>query len=496
MSSASPIGAPQPAIGRDYSGVARWRGFTATTALTVYLVLLLAVPSNVTIAALGAYGRPSLLWGLFLLAWWLLSRIQYRVVDVRPVAQPIRHAFGLLLVIALVSFAAAMMRGQPVDQVSPAITALVRMASWAGVMLVAMDGVRTITEITTLARRLAIAAGLLAGLGLLQSVTHQTFLDWFGMIPGLTYGGEGIGARGEFARATGTAIHPLEFAVSLIGLLPIAFAAAVTAGFRHDEKPHRVRWWIPAVLIMITSLVAVSRSAIIGLVIAVIASMSFLPVKQRWVVAGLGFVALVAIAVLVPGMITTMLYLFIGASDDPSTQSRADALARVPEFLASSPVYGVGFGTFLPRYYIFDNQIVLLLIELGIAGVIAFAALVIAALWSTLWAGHVSPQPDTKRLSRMFGASLVSIVVLFVFFDALSFPIAAGIFFLIVGLCGSMRTIGAVDARLAAAAVGRQTLDEPEDGVASASDVGTEAPVEAEQVASQTVERIAGEDRL
>lgn len=420
---------------------------SAATMLTVYLVVLLGIPSNVVISPLGQYGRPSLICGLVLLAWWILARLQDRFDDRQMIWQPVRHTYGILLVVALISFSMAMFRGQPVDQISPAVAALLRLAAWAGVLLICLDGVRTREAVTALARRLAIAGAILAALGLAQSITHQTLLGWFGAIPGLSYGGDEIVARGDFVRASGTAIHPLEFAVSIIGMLPFALGAAATRGFRFDEG-RKWLWWILPLLIMVTSLVAVSRSAIIGLLIALVGSMSFLPKRLRLAVLGLGAVAIVAIAVLVPGMLTTTIYLFTGASDDPSTQSRADGLSRVPGFLAASPLFGAGFGTFLPRYYIFDNQFALLLVELGILGTVAFVAVIVSALTSTLRAASVSRHPDTVRLARMFAISLVSITVLYAFFDALSFPIAAGLFFLIIGLCASMRNVAATETRL------------------------------------------------
>ena len=423
----------------------KFRGIDAATGLTIYVVLLLAIPSNVTVGVLGSYGRFALLWGLVLLAWWLLSRLQYRVSE-RSVAQPVRHAIGLFAVIMLVSFAAAMFRGQPTDQISSAISAVVRVASWGGVALVAIDGIRTIDDLRSLFRRLAVAGGALAALGLLQSITRQTYLTWFSLIPGLVDSSQGIGDRGNFARATGTASHPLEFAVAIVGLLPIALGAAATRGFDDDAQSPRPWWWIGPILILVTSLVAISRSAIIGLAIALLGSMTFLPRRYRWGIVAVGAAALVAITLFVPGLFSTLIYLFTGASNDSSTLSRTDALARVPGYLSVSPIFGVGFGTFLPRYYIFDNQFVLLLIELGVLGVLAFASIVLAALWSTIRAGRVSNRPETIRFSRILAASLVSIVVLFAFFDALSFPIAAGLFFLVVGLCASIRTIGQSDA--------------------------------------------------
>ena len=441
---------PLPAAIRPAPRSTRPRGIDAATGLTIYVVLLLVIPSSVTIRALGSYGRFALLWGLVLLVWWLLTHLQYRVAE-RSVVQPVRHAIGLFAVIVLVSFAAAMFRGQPTDQISSAISAVVRVGSWAGVALVAIDGIRTIDDMRSLFRRLAIAGGILAALGLLQSITRETYLTWFSLIPGLVDSSQGIGDRGNFARATGTATHPLEFAVAIVGLLPIALGAAATRGFRDDAARPRPLWWIGPILILVTSLVAISRSAIIGLVIAVLGSMIFLPRRYRWGIIAVGGAALVAITLLVPRLFTTLIYLFTGASNDSSTLSRTDALARVPGYLSVSPIFGVGFGTFLPRYYIFDNQFVLLLIELGILGVIAFSSIVLAALWSTIRAGQISHRPETIRFSRILAASLVSIVVLFAFFDALSFPIAAGLFFLVIGLCASIRTVAQTDAMLVVA---------------------------------------------
>ena len=81
------------------------RDVDGTGLLTVYLVLLLGIPSSVIITPLGSLGRPSLLWGLVLFVWWLIARLQVRVNDVHPVWQPVRLAFCVLLVIVLVSFA-------------------------------------------------------------------------------------------------------------------------------------------------------------------------------------------------------------------------------------------------------------------------------------------------------------------------------------------------------------------------------------------------------
>lgn len=442
-------GMDAPVLATSHSAVDRGRWASATTMLIVYVVLLVAVPSYVTIGPLGGVGKPALVWGLFLLLWWMLTRLQARAIEIEPVSQPVRWPLAAVTVVVLVSFAAALLRGQPTDQVSPAVTALIRLASWGGVVLVAMDGVRTHADAARLLRALAIAGGALAALGLAQFATGQSLLDWLTSVPGLNVDVGEIAARGTFTRASGTAIHPLEYATGVVGILPIAIAAGVSRGFR----PHSSRllaWWLPAFLSITASVIAVSRSAILGLAVAILATLPAVPRAYRWLIAIGGTALSLVVLALVPGMFGTIVSLFVGASDDPSTMSRTNALARVPDFIESSPVIGQGFGTFLPRYYIFDNQWVLLTVELGIVGVVMFAGLTIAAIGSAVWAGRNSAFADTKVMSLALAASMVTIAVLFAFFDGLSFPIGAGLFFLIAGLCASMRTIAAADIELVA----------------------------------------------
>lgn len=414
------------------------------TMLTVYLVLLMAIPSGLVISALGALGRPSLIWGLFLLGWWVVARLQTRTSDASRPSQPVRFTFVALLVVVLVSYAAAMLRGQPEDQVSPAFMALVRILSWAGVLVIAIDGIRTMTDLASMVRRIGIGAGLLAVLGLLQFLTGQGIVDIFGTIPGLSMDG-GIQERAGVIRSSGTAIHPLEYATAINAALPLVIAAALSRGFGSDQSRGGFRWWLPVGLISISSLVAVSRSAIIGFAIAVISMIPAIPVRYRLSTIGAGaLVALVTFAAS-PGLLSATFRLFTGAAVDPSTQSRTNGLERIPEFMSTSPLIGSGFGIFLPRYYIFDNQWVLMAIELGSLGILAFAAFFIAGIWSASQSRH-SRTSDLRMLGYALAASLFNVAVLFAFFDGLSFPIAGGMLFLLAGLCGSVRTVAAAEA--------------------------------------------------
>ncbi|MET0933490.1 MAG: O-antigen ligase family protein [Mycetocola sp.] len=413
----------------------------AVTMLTVYLVLLLAIPSGVTITVLGTLGRPSLIWGLILVVWWAIARLQAGTDGVPAISQPVRFAFGAFVVVALLSFSAAMLRGQPDDQLSPAVTALIRLLSWAGVLLVAVDGIRTMSELSSMVRRIGIGAGLLAALGLIQVVTGQALVDFFGSVPGLSMAG-GLGERAGVIRSSGTAIHPLEYATALNAALPLVIAAAVSLGFRPHPTRKDLWWWLPVGLISVSSLLAVSRSAIIGFVVAVISMIPAVP--RRYLPAALGGGTIVAFAVFAasPGLLSTTIALFAGAGDDPSTQSRTRGLEQVPGFMSTSPLIGSGYGIFLPRYYIFDNQWVLLVVELGILGVLGFAGIFVAGIWSARRA-RFSTDPAIRLLGHALAAAMFNVAVLFAFFDGLSFPIAGGVLFLLLGLCASVRAVAA-----------------------------------------------------
>lgn len=416
--------------------------------LSIFLVLLLGIPSNLTISGLASVGRPSFLWGLLLAFWWLLVQLQRSTPNRIRVWQPVRFALLAFVVIVLVSFATALLRGQPADQISPANTAVLRVISWSGVLLVAMDGLATRDQVIQLIRRLTVGAGLVAALGLAQFVTGRSLLDWVSGIPGVAYDAE-IATRGTFTRAAATATHPLEYGVIVTGCLPLALLTAMTDGFRAEaERQIRLRWWLPVALMTISSMLSVSRSALIGLAVAVLATLpAMTPIYRRLTILG-GLCASVVVAAVVPGMATTMVALFLGGTKEASVQSRSNALDRLPEFLESSPLIGQGFGTFLPRYYIFDDAWALLTVELGILGLAAFAAVAIAAIQSATCSARLSRDPALATMGRGIAASMLTTAVLFAFFDGLGFPISAAMYFLFAGIAGAIRRIAIMDATI------------------------------------------------
>jgi O-antigen ligase len=212
-------------------------------------------------------------------------------------------------------------------------------------------------------------------------------------------------------------------------ILPIALTLAL-----QDIHRNVLARWFPVVSISLAALLSVSRSAIVGVLVGFVVLLPSLSpsVRRKSALAALGAVGV--IGVLVPGMLGTIRGLFTG--QDPSMTSRTNSYDTVLAFVELNPVVGRGFGTFLPVYRILDNQYLLLAIEIGLLGLLAFAVLLIAAIVVPLRASRHYPC-SLGKVGPALAASMASGAVLTAFFDAFSFPQAAGLLFFTAGLSGA-----------------------------------------------------------
>jgi len=419
------------------------RGIDGLTVLTVYLVLLFAVPSGLTITALGSAGRPATLWALGAALWWCWHQVQ-RQSPLAPGPRRVSAALFALLAVAGFSYACAMLRGLPTDEVSPADNGLLRLLAWAGILLVGIDGLPTAAELRALLRRLAWAGGAMATLGIIQFLTGNLLLEFWHFVPFTVWdapNADALDQRGGFVRASGTAIHPLEYGVVLTMAFPIALALAI-----ENRSKHRLLPWLPVAAITVASLISVSRSTLIGLAVGLLIMLPTFSRGVRVLVVAAGGALAVAIAVLVPGMIGTIRGMFTGLASDPSTASRTNSYETAVDYMSRFPVVGKGFGTFITKYHIFDNQYLLLAIELGIVGLLAFLILIVAGIVSAAEARRSATDSLDRQLAQALVAALVAGGLMLAFFDGLSFSMSSGTFFLVLGLAGGARHLFAVGA--------------------------------------------------
>jgi O-antigen ligase len=350
--------------------------------------------------------------------------------------QPTRIALGILLFCVGVSYVLAMSRPMSPDEISPAAVALLALASWSGTLLLAHDGVDKRERFDTLVWRFAVCGGLIAVLGLVQVVTHRLWVDQL-TIPGLySSPAYGLATRGGFPRPAGTSIHPIEYGVLLAMLLPLA----LHVGMHHRWRPVLTRW-LPALTLGAIIPLTSSRSAYLGASIALVIYMVGWTRSQRLRLLGTCMAGILAMMLVTPNFLNSVIGLFIGASEDPSIESRTDSYALAVQFIGDKPWFGRGLGTFLPKYRIFDNQYLLLLVTIGIVGALAFVGLAVTAVAATLRVRTHLQDRGSRDLALAICAAVGAGFVCLFMFDAFAFPMTMGALFLILGMAGSFRRI-------------------------------------------------------
>jgi O-antigen ligase len=401
--------------------------------LTAYLVLLLLFPSRLVVGPLGSAGAPSMLFGLGSLVLWILL---FFAADRRTStqSQPIRVALGIFLFSVGTSYVLAMSHPMSPDEQSPADVAILAVASWSGTLLLTHDGIYERRRLDTLLWRFAVCGGLIAILGLVQIATRQLWVDQLS-IPGLTSTpGYGLSSRGGFPRPAGTAIHPIEYGVLLAMLFPLA----VHVGLYQTQRSIVVRWLPAGALLGIIPLTS-SRSAYLGALIALVILMIGWPAARRLRALGLGIAGILAMMVVTPNFLSSVIGLFTGASEDPSITSRTSSFSLAFEFVDRNPLFGRGLGTFLPKYRIFDNQYLLLLVTIGIVGTLAFIALGVTAVVMTARLRRRLRDEASRDMALSLCAALTAGFSCLFMFDAFAFPMTMGSLFLILGMAGALR---------------------------------------------------------
>ena len=403
--------------------------------LTIYVALLLFVPTRLVFGPLGSAGAPSMLFGLGSLVLWILIRIGAGRGGWMA-AQPIRIALGIFLVCVGITYVLAMSGPMPPAEISPADVALLALASWSGTLLLTHDNVPDRSRLETLIWRICVCGAIIALLGIVQVLTRQIWVDRIS-IPGLSgSAGYALNDRGGFPRPAGTATHPIEYGTLITMILPLA----LYVGFNRIDRPLVIRWLPAAALAAVVPLTS-SRSAYLGAAVGLRVCLIGWKRARRLRVLGFVAVGVAAMSVVTPNLFKSIIGLFAGASDDPSIASRTDSYSLAVEFVLRKPVFGRGLGTFLPIYRIFDNQYLLLLVTIGVVGTLAFIALATTAIVTMVRLRLRHKDESTRDLAIALIAAIATGFICLLTFDAFAFPMTMGTLFLILGLAGAARRI-------------------------------------------------------
>lgn len=446
----------------------------AATFLIVYCGLLLLVPSRLIVGPIGAAGTPASLWGMFGLLWWICACIAGQVTGLRS---PIRWAIGLMVAAVMASYALAMAHGwyAPPDvrqitdfvygavpptageitekMMSAADRGLLALAGWVGIVLVASDGLRSWAQLDRLIKWIVRFATIVASLAIVQFFTGLDIgnLAIPGLIANQDFGA--VDARSILNRVSSTAIHPIEFGVVIAGIFPFALHRSI----------HNVRSplaWLPTVIMGVAIPMSVSRSAVI--VLAVATAIIFMGWPWKWRRRALLIlpIATVGLKASIPGLLGTVRALFTNLGNDPSTTGRTDDYMVVFDIFADHPWLGRGLFTFVPQYYrTLDNQVLVTLLELGGIGFVVTIGVFFLAYLCARSARRRSSD-EHRHLSLAISASIAGVSLSYLTFDVWTFPMAAGLSFLLLGLSGATWRSSRQDSH-AESAPGSQTKPQP-----------------------------------
>jgi polysaccharide biosynthesis protein PslJ len=424
---------------------AKRRRFDPTWAISTYIVVLLVVPTPEVIGPLGAAGGPANMLALGCLAWWVCGR--FLPGGMSWGFNPVRWA--------VIGFTVAMFAGyasgaiHPLDglEIAGADRTLMIILGYAGVALLAADGIGTLEQLNRTVRRLVNLSAAFAVAGIAQFYTGFDIAHYL-KIPGLTVivpvTDHGEQTRNGLRRVVATSSHPIEYGVVLAMVLPIALHLALTAA--DGEKRNR---WIACGIIAFACPLAVARSSILGLMVGMTMLWCGWAWPRKKAALKLAFVYLVLVRLTVHGLLGAIKSMFFNIQDDPSYQGRTADYPKVAKLVAEAPWLGHGLGTFDPRvYFILDNQYLGTLIETGYIGLLSMIALFLIALFtgrSVYRMCRLAGLTKLGDLGRAFAASMFVVTVTFVTFDALAYRMIGGMLFIVIGLTGAAWRIARIE---------------------------------------------------
>lgn len=421
--------------------VKRKRHIDVTTYVTWFVVCLIAIPEVYVVRGpLGGLGAPAIIVAFGGLAWWIFATL-YPGSGLHRGLQPIRWALFALVASILVSLAMANRGSIPGDQARLADRGVLLILAMAGIALLIADGMDSLERLQVLLQRIVTAVACISVVGIIEYETTNNFVaSVFNKIPLLSptmvvpFADFRAELNSSTRRVSGTAIHPIEFAVVLAMALPLAAHYALTDEVRHGWR----RWWKVAVIFVAQPL-AQSRSGIIAIAVAAVILLPAWPRAVRQKLYVWAIPAAIAGRVLFPGLLGTVRNLFLNYKNDPSYKDRIARYPKIFRFIHQHPWFGRGFQTFDAKtFFATDNQYLMSLIETGIIGTLVLIALFVTAVVLATSTKKWAQSEHERMLAQALLASTAGVAVSFATWDVFAYIMATGMIFLLLGSAGAL----------------------------------------------------------
>jgi polysaccharide biosynthesis protein PslJ len=407
------------------------------TLVTVYLAVLLFIPSSLIFSPLGGAGTPATVLSLLILLWYGAGWLTGKLLP-SGAGRPVRLAILAFAVAVLVSFVAGMTRAIPPAESLSAGRGLIIVLSWSGLIVVLSQGISRYEQLDKIMRRAVVFGSVVALIEIFEFFTGINVTNYL-QIPGLSVNIDysTLQTRGAFFRPSSTAIDPIEFSVAMVILLSFALHQALD-----PSRSSRIRKWLPVALIGFAIPVTVSRSGIIGAAIVLLFLVPTWNPRQRrgFLVALLPGLAMVKFAA--PGLLGTLSAYFADlfhANGDGSVYStRVAAWALDWPYIAARPIFGRGWATFLPETYSWtDDMYLAVLIEAGIIGLTCLILLWLSGIQCAAAGRRKTQDPLRRHFGQALVAAIAAVAVTSATFDSIGFPMVAGLTFLVLGIAGA-----------------------------------------------------------
>jgi hypothetical protein len=226
--------------------------------------------------------------------------------------------------------------------------------------------------------------------------------------------------------------HGLAATAMLVMVMPFALVRVFDATSRRS-------WWCNAAAfaLMVAGAMATDRKTALLVPVAVLIYIACYRPRQVLRLAPLGLVVLAAVVhVASPGALGTVFNLNRAVNSNSTAHRVGDFTNVAPDVLAH-PVLGRGFGTLNPQqpdqFRINDNEYIDELWSVGVFGLLAFLWMILAPVVIARSAIRTRG-PTIGSLALATSGGCIAFLVVCILFDALSFPQAPYMFFVVAAL--------------------------------------------------------------
>ncbi len=424
-----------------------------TSLITLVLLVVLVVP-------IGRYSIPAGLpfgldlyrvtIGVVLIAWGTSLVLKEGARPRTDLDKPVVVVLTILVLSILVN-------ASRVAPLGPAVLkATLFFASFVGLFFFVSSTLRTEQAIRRVIEILVIGVSGIAAIAMIEQRTHFNPFDHLAaVLPFLQFSGPVEASRDGLIRAVASADHPIALGVLFAMVLPLSVSLAFSTSRR---------WWASTVLLSVGLLATASRTPLLVAIAAALVLAALRPREMRSLIPFL-VPLLVVIKLALPGSIATVKNAFfppggiveqqtaLSAEADPLLAGgRVRQLGPALREASRTPLVGQGFGTRqtgfdnpLRNAPILDNQWLGLLLEMGLAGVVAWVWLVVRAVRRLGTQARVRAGPE-GWLAAGLAASLVGFAAGMFTYDSLAFVQEAFVFWMLIGLAASMLRLQATRA--------------------------------------------------